>query len=279
MKSKTYLQNNKGVTMVELIVSFALLAIFLSVVTMTISDVMTTYFRQQKLMSMYTVADTVMGELRDEIATMQGSELKGGAGKGYIKLRDESGAAITAVDANGKYTGTTIEFLQSNTMDGPIMMQIDTLGAEAPIIDSETIVKTKAENINPKRLTMRYYLQFSENNLAYKGLYLDKLCNDTKALSTYNTLNPGIMTAGTRVIWDGEERLPETMYQGYDVKISYSVDPKSVTVNGENKLLVTTVEVTVQILEEGTVKYEKVRTIGLENPVYYKTEATTYSDK
>lgn len=279
MKRKAYLQNNKGVTMVELIVSFALLAIFLSVVTMCISDVLTTYYRQQKLMSMYTVADTVMGELKDEIATMQGSELKGGAGKGYIKLRDESGNAITTVDANGKYTGTTIEFLQPNTMDGPIMMQIDTKGTQAPIIDSETIIKTQAENINADRLTMRYYLQFSENNLDYKGLYLDKLCNNTKALATYNALNPSLMTAGTNVIWDAEERLPETLYQGYKVEISYSVDPTSVVVNGENKLLVKTVDVTVRIFEEDTLKYEKIRTIGLENPVYYKTDPTVYSDK
>ena len=50
-------------------------------------------------------------------------------------------------------------------------------------------------------------------------------------------------------------------------------------VNGETKLLVNTVDVTVSILQDTEVKYEKTRTIRLENPVYYRTDATVYSDK
>jgi len=277
-KKEKLLKNNKGVTMVELIVSFALLAIFLTVVTKCISDVITSYYTQQKLMSMYTVADSVMGELKDEICTMQGSELKGGAGKGYLKLRDADGITVTTADDSGTYTGSCIEFLQSNLKDGAVMMQIDAGGSTAPIIDAESIITTSAEGIEDGHLTMLFYLQYSENNQTYKGLYLDRLCKNTKALADYQAIDQVTMSSGTDVIWDAEERLPDTLYQGYDVKISYSVTPVEATINGETGLLVTSVKVTVSVLEDEKVRYEKSRTIRLENPVRFNTEATTYSD-
>ena len=84
-KTQNRKQKNSGVTMVELIVSFALLSIFLVAATMCISHAVIFYFSERQTMSSYSVADIVFSEIKNELRTMQSSDFNG-----YIKLREKA---------------------------------------------------------------------------------------------------------------------------------------------------------------------------------------------
>ena len=59
--------------MVELIVSFALLGIFLIGASTIIAYSFREYYAKQRLMTAFTVADTVLAEIKNDIRTMQPS--------------------------------------------------------------------------------------------------------------------------------------------------------------------------------------------------------------
>jgi hypothetical protein len=282
-KYKGMQNRNKGVTMVELIVTFALLAIFLAASTMCISHAIIFFFDEQQRMRSYTVADVVLSELKKDIRTMQASD-NGRAG--YVKLRNGSGAA----DVNGGiYTGTTIEFIASNINDGQNAVQIDTAGCNADMIDGkdeklrEVTIKgttTTKATLPSNYLSMRYYGKMKETNSEYANLFMDKFVPGTYAagLTSFSSL-----TSGCEVVWHAQEKLPKEMYQDYIIDLEFSVKPRD---DGSGNNVVDYVDVTVfvkKIIDESVgaseTVYEKTRRIDIQNEVYYKLEPTMYSDK
>lgn len=280
---KRIICRNKGVTMVELIVTFALLAIFLATATMCISHAIIFFFDEQQRMSSYTVADVVLSELKDEIRTMQSSE---DGRKGYIKLRKGSSGPDVA---GGVYTGTTIEYMASNINDGLNAVQIDVAGCDDYMIDGKNeslrevtvdgAVTNKAD-IKSDYLTMRYYGRFKETNSTYEELFMDKIVNGTYAASlpVFNGIT------GSDVVWHASEKLPKELYQRHLIELQFSVSPHD---DGSGHQIVDYVDVTVfvkRITDESTMAteqvYQKERRIDLQNNVYYKpySEATMYSD-
>ena len=226
-------------------------------------------------MSKFSVADTVLSELRKEIRTMQSSELGG-----FLKIRN-GGASATADE--GTYTGDGIEFLRSNDKDGRILVQMDAAGcgSDTYMIDKEKILKSAsviAAEIPADQLTCRYYLQTSETEDKYDGLFMDFMAEDTD-LSKDTAFADAV---GHPVVWDVENRLPATLYQGLPIRLLFSVKPYED--NGEQ--VVGAVDVTVQVLKEPVsdevpdpeVVYSKAGTIPLQNRVVYQSAKTVYSE-
>lgn len=271
-------QQNKGVTMVELVVTFALLSIFMVTATMCISHAVTFFFDEQQQMSSFTIADLVYSEVKDEIRTMQGSD---GEHKGYIKLRNPDGAADYA---SGTYTGSIIEFVVSNISNGATAVQIDTAGCDDYMIDikeeklrdiilEDGTITNKAD-LPEGFLTMRYYSMFPENNPAYENTFMDviKTGSEASKLPAFSTI------PNQKVVTHAQEKLPVGAYQNnnktYNVELQFSVSPRM----EEGNEIVDYVDVTV-IVKDGTEEiYRKKRRVDLQNTVYYNNEPTMYTD-
>lgn len=271
------MRRNYGVTMVELIVTFALLAIFLAAATMCISHAIIFFFDEQQRMSSYTVADVVLSELKDEIRTMQASDE---GRKGYVKLR--KGASGPDNDGN-IYTGTTIEYIASSINDGLNAVQIDVAGCDDYMImvdktDKELKFRADKADIKSDYLTMRYYEKTKETNNTYDGLCMDRIINGTYAagLADFST------KVNSDVVWHASEKLPKELYQNHTIDLQFSVKPRN---DEAGNLVVDYVDVTVfvkSLKDDGTSEtvYQKERRIDLQNTVYYKpySEPTLYSD-
>lgn len=281
-------RRNAGTTMVELIVSFALLAIFLTAVTMVISNALLTYYREQKQMSIYSVADTVLSEIREDVRTMQPSVYPAGGGSGaaasgYIKLRND-GVTAPWNPSVGEITGETIEFVKSKMQDGVILEQIDAKGCADNAVmvelrEDETThenkvfaIKEGMGTIMPAgRIIARYYLKAPEQTDSLRNYFMDIKHPDSVVAkdSTYTGIPDN-----TQVVWDAEDRLPAKLYQGLTVKTSFTIKPEGAD------LVVPSVEVKVSLYDPkdpDTPVYEKKGTIPLQNTVRYNLEKTVYS--
>ncbi|MCR5339306.1 MAG: type II secretion system GspH family protein [Lachnospiraceae bacterium] len=282
-------KRNAGTTMVELIVSFALLAIFLTAVTMVMSNALLTYYREQKQMSIYSVADTVLSEIREDIRTMQPSVYPADGGSstpaaGYIKLRN--GGASLQTTTNNEISGETIEFIKSNMQDGVVLEQIDAMGCgeKAVMVDlreDETtgenklfVVKDQLNQIMPEgRITVRYYLKAPEQTDALKNYFMD--IKHAKSVVTAEDNYANLSNNPQYVVWDVEDRLPAKLYQGLTVKTTFTVKPAG------DDLVVSSVGVRVSLFDpEDPTKlvYEKEGTIPLQNTVFYNNDDTVYSE-
>ena len=91
--------------------SFLLLAIFLVAVTMVITNALKTYYGEQRNMSIFSVADSVTSELKEDISRMQASSLGG-----FVKVRGLDKATVPATAGNHA-KGITLEFIKVNEKD------------------------------------------------------------------------------------------------------------------------------------------------------------------
>lgn len=265
-KNKRIMHKNKGVTMVELIVTFALLAIFMGAATMCISHAIIFFYDEQQRMRAYTVADGVLSEIKAEIRTMQGSE---NGLNGYVKLRN---------------SGATLEYITSNINDNMNAVQIDALGCKDFLLNGNdnTIREvtgadgkpTKTANLEEDYLTMRYYGRPSETNNTYKNLFEDEIVAGTTAGSTAEL----VAYIGKDVVWHVQEKLPKEFYQDHKIGLEFKVH--TYDVEGVQYVDYIDVIVYVKNADKTETVYQKERRIALQNKVKYKTdsEATMYSD-
>ena len=268
--------------MVELIVTFALLAIFLAAASMCISHAILNYYNEQRMMAAYSVADLVLSEVKDEVRTMQASKNY----SGYVKLltKDASGKLVASAESGGEYTGTTIEYVTSDLYDNRTAVQIDTEGCSDVLINEDGINDDYWEDLKSGYLTMRYYSLYPEKNIAgYKNLYMDELVAGTSAVTSGNY---GTLPVGTRVVWHAQEKLapPQdteeasgSVYQNFTVSLNFTVKPEK---DADNNPVVKYVDVSVDVNDANGMVYNKTRRVTLQNVVYYKdgSQKTMYSD-
>ena len=280
--SKKKKLNNKGITLVELVVSFGLLAIFLATAAMCISHAVLFYYHQRQEMAAFTVADLAISEIREDIRSMQGSKFNG-----YIKVRkkdDSTGKLVGVSKTSGSYEGTTLEFVTSNIQDSAIAVQIDCEGcgsestgifSDAILINSEKVVNESIKNIRKDHITLRYYYKYPGEDLdGYEDLYMDKLLSDSSA--TKETAFSSYAN-GKNVVWHTLEKLPAESYQDFTIDLNFSVTP--MPPDSEGNEAVSYVDVTVSVKNaSGDEGYSKESRVDLLNEVYYKEEATMYSD-
>ncbi|MCI1726769.1 MAG: type II secretion system GspH family protein [Lachnospiraceae bacterium] len=279
MDKKKQKKNNKGMTLVEMIVSFALLGIFLAAAGIAISGPVKTYYYQRKTMSAYTVADAVLSEIRNDIQTMRSGITS--STDGYIKIRDENGKALTSTEASdssgSSKKGVCLEFTGTNSDGTSYAEQIDTAGFEKGFFltedDSqlkEPVKKSDGSSKIPKGyLTNRYYSLYpDEKSLSYASLYFDFISESKDK----NTASADFSKyAGNYVSQSANQKLPEEFYQGFTISLRFilsnATDP------------VQYVEVTAEVLNnDGSIEYSKTSCISLQNTVSYKESSTLYSD-
>lgn len=269
-KSHNEKRKNRGVTMVELIVSFALLSIFLVAATMCISHAVIFHYSERQTMSAYSVADIVFSEIKDELRTMQSSDYYG-----YVKIREKNasdGRLVAVAENGGIYEGTTIEFVASNINNGANAVQLDTEGCTCALINKDGVVKENIDNIKDGYLTLRYYSPYRETKMSgYEKLYMDQIMmgSSAEASNNYNEI------IGSKVVWHAEEKLPVQLYQDYTVSLKFSVHP---TTDSEGHKVVNFVDVSVSVNDADGEVYQKSRRVELQNTVYYETGNTLYSD-
>jgi len=258
-----------GVTMIELISSFALLAIFMVIITLSISHSLILYYEQRGIMDAYSIADVIMSEMQDDIRTMQGSG-DTISQKGYVKLRDANGATVIA-RAGEEIFGETLEFVAANENDADYAVQLDSKGFDGIMIKNHSVINDNPNPITSGHLTLRYYKQDNTEVMdsKYYGLYADRICIGSK-------LSEVIPAAiNTVVARDAVERVAIDMYQNRTIKLSFSVTPID---DGEGNLIVSGVYTTLEMYNEDELIYKKQRFIDFQNKVFYKNADTMYSE-
>ncbi|MCR5586071.1 MAG: type II secretion system GspH family protein [Lachnospiraceae bacterium] len=284
-KRKLNILSNAGFTMVELIVSFALMGIFMIATTMAISTSITQYYHERDLISAFSLGDSVLSFVKEDIRTMQGSDNLIAA-NGYIKLRDADGKQITG-EAGTEITGETLEFVMSSATETDCVEQIDAKGfvtgeknsdgtdKKGVLIKNHAIINDAIEDMDSGYLTFRYYRKDNyEEGVNYKNCYMDYVLTGTELA------NSGILETGTRVARDAEERIAESQYQRYKIEMEFSMTPEDYDETSDaTDMIVRYVNIKVNIIDaDGNFVHSKETSVALQNKVLYKNENTMYSD-
>ncbi|MDD3403023.1 MAG: prepilin-type N-terminal cleavage/methylation domain-containing protein [Hespellia sp.] len=120
---KKIIKSKKGMTLVELVVTFALMALFAMSTTQLLSVAIKTYHQLRGLNDARQVSDTLLEKITGEIegaqtsleqtetSTDSSASIHIYGGGEVIQLRDRTGSkiAITASDSAGEITGRTVE--------------------------------------------------------------------------------------------------------------------------------------------------------------------------
>lgn len=288
------LNNSQGYTLVEMVVCFALLGIFLAAAFQAIASAMNVYYHVRGTQAAYTVADTVLSEIRNDIQTMQPTNSTDDKYDGYVLVRknkkDAEGNDIREIvsEEDGSYTGDCLEFVSARGAkivnikeedsdtpkfaDSNYIEQIDTAGFQGKIYnENKNDVKSGVET-DQNILTVRYYARSNED--ATEGLGIDQ---------------PGVGDSSFQRARGVEERLGKRYYNNQFVRLQFEVTPKKVdskdsTADKSADGRVSYVRVTVNVYRNASdlaadkKLYSKEDYITLENTVKYETAKTMYSD-
>lgn len=279
--------NNKGTTLVELITCFLLLGIFLIAVSVILTTSFRQYYHEMRTMSAYSVADSVLDEIKNDIRSMQASETLISS-DGYIKLRNRADNKIqktTEMAADGSLSGQVIEFVASNGGNGSYAEIIDTRGYIGALVQSHQEINSAIAPLGENYLTIRYFMRDPNEpaDSVYAGRYVDRNITDT-AVQKGLAHNGSLIAPEAELARGAEERLSREFYNGFHVDIGFKVWPK---IYDASDYYVDVVEATVNVYEdengngsydEEEMVYTKTRRIPLENLVFYDNYATLYSD-
>ncbi|MCR4904061.1 MAG: Cna B-type domain-containing protein, partial [Butyrivibrio sp.] len=310
IKIRDIKENQIGATLVEMIVSFALIGIFLAATFTAISSALLSYYHEREIMTAYTVADTVLSAIKDDIHTMRPQRAQNSDGTiealdGYVKLRtgsDQSsvGKTVTGTtidadeDGTADYYGDTLEFLRASTYsitdddasdtDVSFAQTISTSGFAGTLYKNTDVISvdydgnTGAISRAPGYLTLRYYSKYSGTDTTYEGLYADLYMNDD-VLSTDVSVSRGL-----------SEKLGVDYYHRLYVDLHFfipqsALETDTLSVN-ETASFVRFVGATVDVYREydtssdtySDLMYSKTEYIDIQNDVWFADYDTLYSD-
>ncbi len=304
MRIRDLRKNEKGATLVEMIVSFALIGIFLAATFTAVSSALVTYYHERELMAAYTVADTVISSIKDDIHTMRPQRLASTDDTyesldGYVKIRDGStstsvGSTVTTLsdgnsDGSNEYYGDTIEFLRAASYnitndeaadtDISFVETINSSGFSGTLYKKTDVISVDSSGNNGAvsrdsgYLTLRYYSRNSEST--YKNLGADLLLTDSGLGS--DSISRGLT-----------EKLGSDYYNGLYVDLHFFIPESALETDtlsvGNAANFVRFVGVTVDVYREydGTTfsdqLYSKTEYIDIQNDVWFANYKTLYSD-
>ena len=136
-------RRREGMTLVELIVSLALLSILMVMVVGVVSPAAKTFARMQQLQFAQLVLDNVEDEIKSQLQDAVGN----------IKIYNVSGEE-NLVNAPGSDSGAVLEYV--NTESYVVLMSADGC-KETTLMQSEKVIGT--ESAAAGRLLLRYYWQ------------------------------------------------------------------------------------------------------------------------
>lgn len=284
-RQQSHMCGNKGYTLVELIVTFALLAIFMTAVVACLPNITKIYTNLQAINHQKTICNTVSNQIRNELQSTLGVEGADDAlgvqnvnGKGYIALIDDSGQQIMiptggAVSTGGAIlpasdlTGDTIEFV---LRDG-IIAQLDAKG-----FNGYTMRKKKlqvdyhdAKAISSGALLTRYYQTDGDYN---KKLTVIDYKSGDYAVAT----EAGIVTEGLKnVAYAIEYPYAKPFYEGYELKTKFTIKKDAFYTYGDGttespaRTYVNYINYTLSLWKDGHMKYSQDYVVNVQNAVPY----------
>lgn len=284
-RQQSHMCSNKGYTLVELIVTFALLAIFMTAVVACLPNITKIYMNLQAINHQKTICNTVSNQIRNELQSTLGVEgaddalgVKNVNGKGYIALIDDSGQQIMiptggAVSTGGAIlpasdlTGDTIEFV---LRDG-IIAQLDAKG-----FNGYTMRKKKlqvdyhdAKAISSGALLTRYYQMDGDYN---KKLTVIDYKSGDYAVAT----EAGIVTEGLKnVAYAIEYPYAKPFYEGYELQTKFTIKKDAFYTYGDGttespaRTYVNYINYTLSLWKDGHMKYSQDYVVNVQNAVPY----------
>lgn len=238
MKSwlNTALKTRKGVTLVELVVTFALLLLFLASLTALLSPAMRIFRRTQELNHAQIVAGTLLDTLRGEIL----------GARNYVRVYDEGATFAETTDIEG----ASIEFVNG---DGFVQL-ISTEGCEETDLYMRgklTVIKTMPP-VEPNRLLMRYYTLISTEIGTPTYHYKDQ-------------------TTGRHIARELTSVYGKGFYVGSTIKLKFTLNPSA-----QAKPTVASVGVAVSILnKDGEEVFTQTQTFDMPHVPLLQTNGAT----
>lgn len=289
----------KGYTLVELIVTFALFAIFMTAVVMCLPSMTKIYMQLQQINHEKTICNTVSNEIKSELQATLGVEgdgdplgIKNGNGLGYIALLDESGrqielssqGAITsgaAVAPATDVSGSGIEFAynaSSATGNAVIVAQMDADGFDGYTYRSgkkklQEDYHTGDRVITSGAVVTRYY---------EADITDDKVISDIQyKKDEYTTVSGSAFTAPNedehvKVAYAVKYPFVEGFYEGFKLKTTFTIKKDAFYTAGEgtmespSRVYVNYVNYTLSLFKDDRLCYSQDYVVNVQNAVPYK---------
>lgn len=270
----------KGYTLVELIVTFALFAIFMTAVVMCLPGITKIYMQLQQINHEKTICNTVSNEIRSELEGILGVEgdgdplgVKTGNGIGYMMLLDEHGQQI-AIASEGEASGAVLpaadisgEGIEFAYLNG-IVAQMDTKG-----FDGYTMRKNKLQagyQVNSGALVTRYYEADIEKNTRTTTI-------DYQAAGGSYSVAAGVTVSdGTHnVAYAVRYPYVEHFYEGFELRTAFTIKKDAFYTAGAGteespaRTYVNYVNYTLSLLKDGELCYSQEYVVNIQNAVPY----------
>ena len=276
----------RGYTLVELLVTFALFAIFMTAVAMCLPGITKIYMQLQQINHEKTICNTVSNEIQTQLQGILGVEadgdplgVKNGNGLGYLALLDERGAQIplthepaatsgSAVLPAADIAGSGIEFAYMNG----IVAQMDTNG-----FDGYTMRKNKlqmdyhgAHAVSPGALVTRYYEADIEKNTRTATIDYQAAAGNYSVASGVS-VSDGIQNVAYAI------RYPyvPSFYEGFELQTTFTIKKDacytagSGTTESPARVYVNYVNYTLSLLKDGQLCYSQDYVVNIQNAVPY----------
>lgn len=287
-RRQTYIPGlgQRGYTLVELLVTFALFAIFMTAVVMCLPGITKIYMQLQQINHEKTICNTVSNEIQTQLQGILGVEadgdplgVKNGNGLGYLALLDERGAQIplthepvapsgSAVLPAADISGSGIEFAYMNG----IVAQMDTKG-----FDGYTMRKNKlqmdyhgAHAVSPVALVTRYYEADIEKNTRTATIDYQAAAGNYSVASGVS-VSDGIQNVAYAI------RYPyvPSFYEGFELQTTFTIKKDacytagSGTTESPARVYVNYVNYTLSLLKDGQLCYSQDYVVNIQNAVPY----------
>lgn len=276
----------RGYTLVELLVTFALFAIFMTAVAMCLPGITKIYMQLQQINHEKTICNTVSNEIQAQLQGILGVEadgdplgVKNGNGLGYLALLDERGAQIplthepaatsgSAVLPAADISGSGIEFAYMNG----IVAQMDTNG-----FDGYTMRKNKlqmdyhgAHAVSTGALVTRYYEADIEKNTRTATIDYQAAAGNYSVASGVS-VSDGIQNVAYAI------RYPyvPSFYEGFELQTTFTIKKDacytagSGTTESPARVYVNYVNYTLSLLKDGQLCYSQDYVVNIQNAVPY----------
>ena len=275
-----------GYTLVELLVTFALFAIFMTAVVMCLPGITKIYMQLQQINHEQTICNTVSNEIKTQLQGILGVEgdgdplgIKNGNGLGYLALLDERGTQIqltsesaaasgSAVLPAADISGSGIEFAYMNG----IVAQTDTNG-----FDGYTMRKNKlqmdyhgAHAVSPGALVTRYYEADIEKNTRTTTI------DYQAAAGNYSAAAGVSVSDGTQnVAYAIQYPYVPSFYEGFELQTTFTIKKDacytvgSGTTESPARVYVNYVNYTLSLLKDGQLCYSQDYVVNIQNAVPY----------
>ena len=277
----------RGYTLVELLVTFALFAIFMTAVAMCLPGITKIYMQLQQINHEKTICNTVSNEIQTQLQGILGVEadgdplgVKNGNGLGYLALLDERGAQIplthepaatsgSAVLPAADISGSGIEFAYMNG----IAAQMDTNG-----FDGYTLRKNKlqmdyhgAHAVSPGALVTRYYEADIEKNTRTATIDYQAAAGNYSVASGVS-VSDGIQNVAYAI------RYPyvPSFYEGFELQTTFTIKKDacytagSGTMESPSRVYVNYVNYTLSLFKDDQLCYSQDYVVNVQNAVPYK---------